>query len=59
MKVVPSEQMIGLLPFSWNPAGHKTETAVPALTGNAVAVVRCFQAGSNPVHSAFSEDHFS
>ena len=48
--------MIESPPFSWNSSGHDTVIAVPASIGNNVTVVRCFQAGSSPVHVAFSED---
>ena len=53
-KVVPSVQVIVLLPLSRNPSSHVTISTVPASTGNVVTVVSLFQAGSRPVHCIVS-----
>ena len=51
-KVVPSAQVIVLLPLSRNPSSHVTVSSVPAYTGNVVVVLMFFQAGFRPVHFA-------
>ena len=49
-KVVPSVQVIVLLPLSRNPSSHVTVSSVPAYTGNVVVVLTFFQFGFRPVH---------
>ena len=51
--VVPSVQVMVLLPFSKSPSPHVTVSSVPESTGNVVSVFRLFQAGSNSVQDAF------
>ena len=53
-KVVPSVQVIVLLPLSRNLSSHDTVSTVPASTGNVASVVSWFQAGSRPVHCTLS-----
>ena len=48
--MVPSVQVIVLLPLSRNPSSHDTVSTVPASTGNVASVVSWFQAGSIPIH---------
>ena len=49
-KVVPSVQVIVLLPLSRNPSSHVTVSSAPAYTGNVVVVLILFQAGFRLVH---------
>ena len=43
------------LPLFRNSSSHDTVSSVPVFTGNAVSVLRLFQAGSRPVHSGTSD----
>ena len=56
-KVVPSVQVIVLLPLSRNPSSHDTVSTVPASTGNVASVVSWFQAGSRLVHGTIALGH--
>ena len=56
-KMVPSVQVIVLLPLSRNPSSHVTVSSVPAYTGNVAIVLILFQAGFRPVHWTVSVGH--